>query len=147
MTANLSPALVVLLMMEKEYITPLENMPDETETLKNPVLFKIGFVFALLGILTPLFVYLAARLIIPKPCCGQDGTPGDGLGLMLIGICGIAWWTLMEIISFGLTMAGLARRETGRVKILAIASSALSFILIVLVYAAAIALVNYSSGT
>ena len=134
-------------MIEKEYITPLDLTPDEPQVLKKPILFKIGFIFALLGLATPFLVFLAARFWLGLPCCGEDSNPADGIGWMLVMMGGIAWWTITEIISFVFTISGFARKETGRIKLFAIVASGLSMLLIVLIYAAAIALVTYSSRT
>ncbi len=121
-------------MIEKEYITSPEDMPDKTETLKKPIFLKIGFTFALLGLATPFLVYLAIYVIIPTPRPGEDHTPGDGLGMMVLAIFGIIWWTFTEFVSVIITIIGLARKETGRIKIFAVASSVLSLLLIVSVY-------------
>jgi hypothetical protein len=130
-------------MIEKEQIMWSEDVPDEPPLGKRPVSFKISFIFALLGLATPFLVYLAIYLIIPTPRNGEDHTPGDGLGMMLLGIFGIIWWTFAETISLFSTLVGFARKETGRIKIFAIAASALSLILIVSVYIGAFALVRH----
>ena len=130
-------------MIEKEYITSLDYTPDETKVLKNPILFKIGFIFALLGLATPLLVFIAARTVLKLPCCGEDSNPADGIGWMLVMIGGIAWWTIVELISVIFTVSGLIRKEIGQIKIAAIAASALSLILIVSVYVGAFALVRH----
>jgi hypothetical protein len=130
-------------MIEKEYIAMADNLPDETKTKISPVSFKIGFIFALLGLVTPFLVYLAILLIIQTPREGDDHTPGDGLLMMLLGIFGIIWWTFAATVSSALTLVGFIRKETGRMKIFAIAASALSLILIVSVYVGAYAFVEY----
>jgi len=130
-------------MIEKEQITPSQYVPDKAPPQKRPISFKISFIFALFGLATPFLVYLAIYLIIPTPRNGEDHTPGDGLGMMLLGIIGIIWWTFAEMISLFSTLVGFARKETGRIKIFAIAASALSLILIVSVYIGAFALVEY----
>ena len=130
-------------MIEKEQITPSEYVPDEAPPQKRPISFKISFIFALLGLATPFLVYLAIYLIIPTPRNGEDHTPGDGLGIMLLGIFGIIWWTFAETISLFSTLVGFARKETGRIKIFAVAASALSLILIVSVYVGGFALVRH----
>jgi len=130
-------------MIEKEYIAVPDNLPDETKPKIRPVSFNIGFIFALLGLVTPLMVYLAILVIIPTPRNGEDHTPGDGLGMMLLAICGIIWWTFAATLSIASTLVGFIRKERGRIKIFAIATSALSLILIVFVYVGAYALVEY----
>jgi hypothetical protein len=130
-------------MIEKEYIATAENLPDETKPKASPVSFNIGFIFALLGLVTPFLVYLAILVIIPTPPNGEDHTPGDGIGMMLLAMLGIAWWTFAATLSSALTLVGVVRKETGRIKIFAIAASALSLILIVSVYVGAYALVEY----
>ena len=130
-------------MIEKEYIAVPENLPDETKPKIRPVSFNIGFIFALLGIITPLLVYLAIVVIIPTPPNGEDHTPGDGIGMMLLAILGIAWWTFMATISSASMLVGFIRKETGRIKIFAIASSALSLILIISVYVGVYQFVEY----
>ena len=130
-------------MIEKEHFMPSEYMPDETKPRVRPISFKISFIFALLGLATPFLVYLAIYLIIPTPRNGEDHTPGDGLGMMLLAIVGIIWWTFTEMISLASTLVGFVRKETGHIKIFAVAASALSLILIVSVYIGAFALVEY----
>jgi hypothetical protein len=130
-------------MIEKEHIMPSEYMPDEMKLKVRPVSFKISFIFALLGLGTPFLVYLAIYLIIPTPPNGEDHTPGDGLGMMLLAIVGIIWWTFTEMISLASTLVGFVRKETGRIKVFAVAASALSLVLIVSVYIGAFALVEY----
>jgi hypothetical protein len=130
-------------MIEKEHFMPSEYMPDETKSKVRPISFKISFIFALLGLATPFLLYLAIYLIIPTPRNGEDHTPGDGLGMMLLAIFGIIWWTLTEMISLASTLIGFVRKEMGRVKIFAVAASALSLVLIVSVYVGAFAFVGY----
>jgi hypothetical protein len=130
-------------MIEKEYIAMPDNLSDETKPKISPVSFNIGFISALLGLITPLLVYLAILVIIPTPPNGEDHTPGDGIGMMLLAILGIAWWTFVAAISFASTLIGFIRKETGRIKIFAIATSALSLVLIVSVYVGAYAFVEY----
>ena len=130
-------------MIEKEYIAMADNLPDETKPKISPALFIVGFIFALLGIATPFLVYLAILVIIPAPPNGEDHTPGDGIGMMLLAILGILWWTFAATISCASTLVGFIRKETGRIKIFAIAASALSLILIVSVYVGAYAFVEY----
>jgi hypothetical protein len=130
-------------MIEREQIMPLEYMPNDAPPAKHPVSFKISFIFALLGLATPFLVYLAICLIIPTPRNGEDHTPGDGLGMMVLGIFGIIWWTFVEIVSLFTTLVGFARKETGRIKVFAVAASALSLILIVTVYISMFALVRH----
>ena len=120
-----------------------ENTSDETKIVKNPISFKIGLIFALLGLATPFLVFLVARIVFRMPCCGEESNPADGLGWMLVMIGGIIWWTFAGIISFISALAGIVRKETGRIKIFTIAASALSLILIVSVYAGAFALVRH----
>jgi hypothetical protein len=130
-------------MIEKEYIAKPDNLPDETKPKISPVSFRVGFIFALLGLVTPFLVYLAILLIIQTPRSGDDHTPGDGLLMMLLAIFGISWWTFAATVSSALTLVGFIRKETGRIKIFAIAASALSLILIVSVYVGAYAFVEY----
>lgn len=131
--------------IEETDFAPLVDAPDKPESSKKPIFFLIGLIFSLLGILTPLAVFIAARLTIPRPCCGEDGTPGDGLALMLLMIYGIVWWTLAEFFSLAFTISGFARKESGRMKITAVAAAILSIVLLGLVYLAAIVLVMYST--
>lgn len=121
-------------MIEKNYITPLEYAPVEAKNEKNPIFLKIGLAFSWMGIATPFLVYLAIYVIIPTPRPGDDHTPGDGIGMMLLAIVGIMWWTFAEFVSAVITIIGLARKETGRIRIFAVASSVLSLVLIVSVY-------------
>lgn len=130
-------------MIEKQYNAAADNLPDKTKPSVRPVSFNISFIFALLGLVTPFLVYLAILVIIPTPNKGEDHTPGDGLGMMLLAILGIAWWTFAAAISSASTLVGFIRKETGRIKIFAIAASALSVILIVSVYVGAYALFEY----
>jgi hypothetical protein len=130
-------------MIEKENDLSLNDAADEPQPAKRPVSLGIGLTFAVLGLLTPLLVYAAVWFIIPHPPEGQRGTPGDGLGIMLIAIIGIIWWTNSEIISLISVVVGIVRKESGRIKIFAIATSALSLILIVLVYAGAYMFVKH----
>ena len=120
---------------------PLDSAPDRLRAARKPIFFRIGFIFSLLGLAAPLAVWLIARMIYKLPCCGEGGTPGDGLGWMLLMIYAIAWWTLTAFFSCGLTLAGLARKERGRMKVPALAAAALSLVSLGLIYAAAIALV------
>ena len=129
-------------MIEKEQIMPLSLTPDEAGISRKPILFKIGFISALLGLSTPFLIFLVARLGFKLPCCGEGGTPGDGLMWMFLMIGGMAWWTVMEIVNLAFMSLGLAKKETGRIKPYAVTASALSLLLIVLIYAAAIALVG-----
>ena len=133
-------------MIEKQYIASPDLTPDEPQVLKKPILFKIGFVFALLGLATPFLVFLGARLLMGLPCCGEESNPADGLGWMLVMIGGIAWWTLVELISVIFTALGLIQKEKGRVKIFALASTVLSLLLIISVYVGAAVLVNHISN-
>lgn len=130
-------------MIEKEYIAMPDNPAEEPKPKIRPVSFKVGFIFALLGIITPFLVYLAILVIIPTPRSGEDHTPGDGLGMMVLGMLGIAWWTFAATISSASMLVGFIRKETGRIKIFSIAASALSLILIVSVYAGVYALFEY----
>lgn len=130
-------------MIEKEYIATADNLPDEPKPKISPVSFIVSAIFAVLGLVTPFLVYLAILVIIPTPPNGEDHTPGDGIGMMLLAILGIIWWTLMATISFASTLVGFIRKETGRIKFFAIAASALSVILIVSVYVGAYALYEY----
>ena len=120
-----------------------DNLPDETKPKISPVSFKIGFIFALLGLVTPFLVYLAILVIIPTPRDGDDHTPGDGLLMMVLAIFGIIWWTFVAMISFASTLVGIIRKETGRIKIFAIAASALSLILIIFVYVGVYSFAEY----
>jgi hypothetical protein len=133
-------------MTEKEHIMSLNYTPDEAKPAVRPISLNIGLIFALLGLVTPLLVYLSIYLIIPTPRPGEDHTPGDGLGMMLLMIFGIIWWTIVEIISLASTLVGLARKETGRIKVAAMVSTALSLVLIVSVYVGAFAFVQYVSN-
>jgi len=130
-------------MIEKEYIAMADNLPNETKPKISPVSFIVSSVFALLGLVTPFLVYLAILVIIPTPPNGEDHTPGDGIGMMLLAMLGIAWWTFMATLSSASTLVGFIRKETGRIKIFAIAASALSLILIVSVYVGAYTLFEY----
>src|SRR5215204_884685 len=130
-------------MIEKEYIAMPDNLPDETKTKISPVSFKIGFIFALLGLVTPFLVYLAILVIIPTPRSGDDHTPGDGMLMMVLAIFGIIWWTFAAAVSFASMLVGFIRKETGRIKIFAIAASALSLILVVSVYVGVYVLFEY----
>ena len=132
-------------MIEKEYIATADNLPDETKPKINPVSFNVGFIFALLGLVTPFLVYLAIIMIIQTPPNGEDHTPGDGLLMMLLAILGIAWWTFVAMVSSASTLIGFIRKETGRIKIFAIAASALSLILIVSVYVGMYKLSEYET--
>jgi hypothetical protein len=133
-------------MIEKEYITPFDSTADKARTGRKSPLSKIGFVFALLGLATPFLVFLVARLGLRLPCCGEGGNPGDGIGWMLVMIGGIAWWTVVELISVTFTALGLFMKEKGQVKIFAVAASGLSLILIVSVYVGALMLVRHVSN-
>jgi len=127
------------MMIEKEQITTSAEAPEIVESPKKPGLLITGFVFSMLGLVTPFLVYLAYLVIIPTPRAGENHTPGDGLGVMLIGMFGILWWTLTALLSLVFTVSGFARGERGGIRIPAVATTVLSLILIVSVYIGAYA--------
>lgn len=125
----------------KDFMTPVDS-PANSSNLKKTTLSKISLVFALLGLVTPIFVIGFARLIMGLPCCGEEHNPADGIGWLLVMSAGIAWWTLVEILSLLFLVIGAALQESGRPRTFAKVSSFLSLVLISLIYILAYWLVS-----
>ncbi|MBX7170743.1 MAG: hypothetical protein K1X72_07275 [Pyrinomonadaceae bacterium] len=116
--------------MVEENTLPIIPQTD----LKNPSLTRASLIFSSLGLATPVFFYICSRLIMGLPCCGETSSPADGIGWLLVTAGGIAWWTLMEILSIGFLIAGSGRGEKGEIRVFATMFSILSLCLISAIY-------------
>lgn len=78
-----------------------------------------SLVFGVLGLVTPILAVLIYVLLTLN-------TRDDGWLAVFVIVVGLAWWTLMTVLSVTALAAAYFRKESGKVKVFAIVASALS---------------------